>query len=80
MLCPECHCAVILWQYPHKDAGIWECQNPLCGASDACEHENQDSETLDDGSHIAVCTKCLCTVGEAWYEDEDPNGGDGPDD
>lgn len=44
--CPECGSATLLYCKPHEHAGIWECQNPACGASDSCDHE--DTETKQD--------------------------------
>lgn len=47
--CPECGAsATILYCHPHKFAGIWECINPECGASDTHEHENIEIETTED--------------------------------
>lgn len=71
--CTECGGLAALHQYPHKFAGIWECENAQCGASGSCEHESThvESVTTDymrNGEHdqyeteVYVCDACNCTI------------------
>lgn len=46
--CPECgHDEVKLYVHPHKQAGIYECQNDDCFASWSCEHEDTETEKVE---------------------------------
>lgn len=51
--CPDCGQLAILYRYPHQYAGIWECQNEACGASDTHDHTpHLEIETIEvDDSH-----------------------------
>lgn len=71
--------SALLYQYPHRHAGIWECV--ATGESGSCEHEDthMDSATQDhmgfQGHYqtehpIVVCSACEVTV------DEDPTNPD----
>lgn len=47
--CLECGSLAILYCHPNQYAGIWECQNPECGASDTHEHsDHYEVETVED--------------------------------
>jgi|GEM_PF-4417619 len=71
--CPECGSLAELNQHPHKDAGIWECTNEECGATDTCPHENLHIEKISTDymrngeidqrdSEIYVCDDCNCAI------------------
>lgn len=44
--CPECSHKTITWKQGSQWAGIWECLNEACGASDACEHPSWLTESV----------------------------------
>lgn len=69
--CSECGGLAVLYTYPHQYAGIWECQNPDCGASDShtCQSFETDTvsqsywspdleDTIDVEVPVQVCTEC----------------------
>lgn len=67
--CPLCGSPTLLHVWPDKLAGIWECTNDQCGASDACEHVSTHTEsftvdTMTNGEHDQyevlgyVCDDC----------------------
>lgn len=72
--CSECGGRARLFLYPGKYAGIWECTNLYCGASDSCEHDDRRIETTQvdywptpdiDHSYeieVYVCNNCNSTV------------------
>jgi hypothetical protein len=72
--CTVCGHRAILYKYPSDNAGIWECTNSECGASDACEHEDRRIETTQvdfwptsdiDHSYersVYVCNACEVTL------------------
>lgn len=77
--CPECGAKTILFVHPHEFAGVWECQNPKCGASDSCDHEKTHTESVQvdywptpdiDQSYdvdVAVCDDCELTLEEVEH-------------
>jgi len=75
--CPECGSKVILWLYPNKWAGIFECLNEHCATTWSCEHDDVRIETVEPWptspldnpieTEIYVCNACGVTV-----EDRDP--------
>lgn len=73
--CPECGAtATIMNCYGDEYAGIWECINPECGASDNCEHDHRDTVTVELPGTIAetevyVCDDCDCTIDGSPAED-----------
>ena len=67
--CSECGGFAVLFCYPSQYAGIWECDNPECGASDTHEHDDVQSvtvecDTMRNGEHdtyeteIYECQTC----------------------
>lgn len=58
----------ILYKYPHKYAGVWDC--PYCETTDSCDHPDFDNIDLEDtywttsdndrsyNRTIKVCTDC----------------------
>lgn len=72
--CTECGHRARMYMYPGKYAGIWECTNPECGASDSCDHEDRRIESTQvdywptpdiDRSYdvdVYVCNTCECTI------------------
>lgn len=70
--CPECHeHDVILFVHPHRYAGIFECQVYGCGASWSCEHDEHETDEVEDPPmnpeqtavyHSTVATCILCGV------------------
>lgn len=78
--CPLCGSPTLLNLWPDKYAGIWECTNDKCGASDSCEHASTHSETVtdyrpsqeqidrgtdhDETFEVEICDDCGCGTGE----------------
>lgn len=70
--CIACGSKALLYQWPHKYAGIWECTNKDCGVSDSCSHEERHIETTEDWPtspldnpreyQIYVCNLCDCAI------------------
>lgn len=71
--CPVCGSSAELAIEPSMWAGIWECTNEFCGASDSCEHDNYHSEAIEvdssaTGEHhsypaiINICDDCDKTL------------------
>lgn len=63
--CPECGSPTILNLHGSKHAGIWECTNLECGASDVCEHEKTTTEDvlIDGGIELTeICDACGVVV------------------
>lgn len=83
--CPECGSAAKLYVEPSMWAGIWECENEDCGASDSCEHADYTTESIEvdvmgaDGERdgapaiINVCDDC----GKTLEPRDDQYGDDG---
>lgn len=78
--CPDCASAAKLYIYGSIWAGIWECENPECGASDSCEHASyhaEDTETMyfdsygfpaSRSSEISICDECEVQVNVENYD------------
>lgn len=74
MICPECGSRALLNLFPNYFAGIWNCTNIDCAASDICDHEHKHIETAQvdfyptpdiDQSYeveVYVCDDCLKTI------------------
>jgi len=67
--CPECGSETILYKAPHQYAGMGECQNTDCGASDSHEcvdfnTEVVECDTTTNGEHdtykttVNICVTC----------------------
>lgn len=60
--CTECGHLAVLYTYPHQYAGIWECQNEACGASDTHGHDDiqivdVEQDTMRNGEHDTYTTQ-----------------------
>lgn len=56
--CQVCGHAATMYIFPHHFAGIWECDNGNCGASDNCEHANTTIIDAADYGTIEICNFC----------------------
>jgi hypothetical protein len=46
LTCTLCGSEAVLYKFPHQYAGLWECLNAECAASDTHEHDEIIEETV----------------------------------